>query len=262
MLRKLRPSRPSPAMLVALLALFVALGGSAYAAFVVSSNSEIGPNTIYGANKPTSANDNVVNGSLTGADVNDGSLTGVDVQDFSLKLGDLQGNSVNSARVVDNSLTGTDINESTLAGVDAASVGGVKAVKIFYDRGLDEVTHPEEVLNLGGLVMTAECRSFGDGLDVKARTTKDNASVFLASTNPFNPDDTDTTRDIDGAKFSEGLFTTNDVLEVDNQFPGEDGIGTLIYEAPGGSAVVVHFSLDQLRVGTPGCTMAGVAIGG
>ena len=43
-------------MVVACLALFVATAGSATAAFVISSNSQIGPNTIYGANKPASAN--------------------------------------------------------------------------------------------------------------------------------------------------------------------------------------------------------------
>src|SRR3954452_150646 len=101
MLRKLRPRRPSHGTVVAYLALFFALGGSAYAAFVVSSNSEIGPDTIYGANKPASANDNIVANSVAGTDL-----------DF---------DSVGTGKVIDNSLTGADINESSLGKVPSAS---------------------------------------------------------------------------------------------------------------------------------------------
>jgi hypothetical protein len=103
MLRKLRPRSAYDVM--AALALFFALGGSAYAAFVVSSNSQIGPDTIYGANKPGGANDNVVNGSLTGADI----------QDYTVGKDDIQANSVNAARVIDNSLTASDLGSNSVS---------------------------------------------------------------------------------------------------------------------------------------------------
>lgn len=66
--------RPSPAMVVALLALFIALGGTAMAAFVVSSNSQIAPGTIYGHNAPAGKNKNVVADSVSGADVKESTL--------------------------------------------------------------------------------------------------------------------------------------------------------------------------------------------
>src|SRR6266480_727583 len=69
--------RPKHATVVAYLALFVALGGTAAAAFVVSSNSQIAPNTIYGSNAPTGANKNVVANSLTGNDILEPSLARV-----------------------------------------------------------------------------------------------------------------------------------------------------------------------------------------
>lgn len=53
--------RPSPALVVAFVALLVALGGTAYAAIVITGK-------------------NVKNGSLTGADVKDGSLGRTDVR--------------------------------------------------------------------------------------------------------------------------------------------------------------------------------------
>ena len=82
MFRRVR--RPSPAMVVACLALFVALGGSAAAAIVVSSNSQIAPNTIYGANKPSTANDNIVDGSVAAADIRQNGLPGNRIADNSV----------------------------------------------------------------------------------------------------------------------------------------------------------------------------------
>jgi hypothetical protein len=49
MVRFVHAARFSYANVVATLALFVALGGSAAAAVIVSSNDQIAPNTIHGA---------------------------------------------------------------------------------------------------------------------------------------------------------------------------------------------------------------------
>jgi hypothetical protein len=72
------------ANVIASLALFVALGGSAAAAFVVSSNQEIAPRTVFGSVKPTGANDNVVAGSLGTADLANSSVTTVKVANASI----------------------------------------------------------------------------------------------------------------------------------------------------------------------------------
>jgi len=77
---RLRP--PSPAMAVALLALFVALGGSSYAALKVNSRQIV---------------DNSVRGK------------------------DLRNNDVRSKDVRNNSLTGADVNEARLGNVPSAS---------------------------------------------------------------------------------------------------------------------------------------------
>jgi hypothetical protein len=67
-LPKLRSYRPSHAVVVAYLALFVALGGSSYAAITVTGK-------------------NVKNSSLTGKDIKNNSVTGSDVK--SIKTGDV-----------------------------------------------------------------------------------------------------------------------------------------------------------------------------
>src|SRR4051812_15577010 len=128
MLRKLRPRRPSHGTVVAYLALFFALGGSAYAAFVVSSNSQIGPDTIYGANKPASANDNVVNGSLTGADIRgnaspgfiNGSLDTYDIRDAGLLGGDLAANTVTAGQLAPDSASTSEIKDGSVTNAKLA----------------------------------------------------------------------------------------------------------------------------------------------
>jgi hypothetical protein len=119
MFRLLR-HRPSPAMAVALLALFVALGGSAMAAFVVTSNSQIGPDTIYGANKPADANDNIVDGSIMGRDIKPGSIFGSRIADGSLTAADLAPDAVDSTKVLDESLTSSDLASDSVNATEIA----------------------------------------------------------------------------------------------------------------------------------------------
>ena len=93
-----------------LLALFVTLGGTAYAVNTVRSTD-----IVDGEVKSV----DIGNGEILSADVKDQSLTTFDVSTF---LG---------ADVVDNTLTGDDVDESTLGRVpDAARVGGVDAAEL------------------------------------------------------------------------------------------------------------------------------------
>jgi hypothetical protein len=108
-----KPALPSPAMVIALVALFVALGGSAYAL------------TVTGAN--------IRNGSITAADVKNRSLTGRKFQ-----LNSIGGNAIKPSalktgsfpgRVLQTgSITGSQSNESTLAPVPQATGAQYQAV--------------------------------------------------------------------------------------------------------------------------------------
>jgi len=81
----MRRFRPSPAMVVALLALFVSLSGAAYAAGLIGTG-----------------------------DIKDGAVTTPKLHNGAVTALKLHGNAVNSPKVVDNSLTGNDVDESTL----------------------------------------------------------------------------------------------------------------------------------------------------
>jgi hypothetical protein len=96
MLSRFRP-RLTYANVVATLALFLVLGGgTALASYVVSSNSQIGPNTVSGHKAPTGKHSNIISGSVNGTD--------------------LAGNSVNSAKIADGSITGSDVAPNSVAG--------------------------------------------------------------------------------------------------------------------------------------------------
>jgi hypothetical protein len=84
-MKRLLRRRPSPAMLVALLALFVAMGGSSYAAVKISARDiqrgAVGTRAI--ANNAVRSAD-VRNATIVGADVKDDALTNADIDNRSL----------------------------------------------------------------------------------------------------------------------------------------------------------------------------------
>ena len=73
------------ANVISTLAMFLVLGGgTALAAYVVSSNSQIGPNTVSGHKPPTGKHANLIAGSVNGQDVAANSLTGASINEASL----------------------------------------------------------------------------------------------------------------------------------------------------------------------------------
>jgi len=75
-LRRLLSRRPSPSMVVALLALFVSLGGVSYGAAVVITGKTIKNNTV--------GSKDLKNNDIRGTDIRNNSLTGKDVKESTL----------------------------------------------------------------------------------------------------------------------------------------------------------------------------------
>jgi len=120
--------------IVAYLALFVALGGtSAYAA-----NEWTGANII----DESLTGADIKNGAVSGGEVTNESLTTADIKNFSLGNGDFLTGSVDSRAATDNSLTGTDINESTLnmPPTTTATFAGRGNVPVAVDGAFTKVT--------------------------------------------------------------------------------------------------------------------------
>ncbi len=94
--------KPSPAMLVALAALFVALGGSSYAALSVGSE-QIVDNSVRSVD--------LRNNDVRSEDIRNGTIRGIDMRDRDLLGEDLRNNTI----------TGAQVNEATLAKVPSAA---------------------------------------------------------------------------------------------------------------------------------------------
>jgi hypothetical protein len=104
--------RPSPAMIVALLALFVALGGSSYAAVKISArdikSGAVGTRAI--ANNSVRSGD-IRNATITGADVLDDSLGNADIDNSSLSAA-----TAKSAETATHAASATTATTATSAG--------------------------------------------------------------------------------------------------------------------------------------------------
>jgi hypothetical protein len=124
----IRRFQPTPAFVVAIIALVVSMSGTAVAVTALAPNSVKSKHIVNGQVKAKDLGSDSVRGakvqdaSLTGADVADGSLAGADVTDGSLAGADVTDESLAGTDVQDDSLTGADVNESTLQGVMASRV--------------------------------------------------------------------------------------------------------------------------------------------
>ncbi len=115
MLRK----RLTYANVMATLALFVALGGSAYAVNTVRS-SDIVDNEVYSADV---RNDDLAGGGLTSGDIANGAMTTLEIKDDNQPFGglfaqDLAPGSVGPSEVANNSLTSADVENGSVQGID------------------------------------------------------------------------------------------------------------------------------------------------
>jgi hypothetical protein len=99
-------SRPSAALVLSVVAVFMSLGGVGYAATTIGTNQ-------------------IRNGAVTTPKLHKQAVTTKKLADDAVTTTQLADDAVTSQKVLDNSLTGDDINESTLGQVpDAATLAG------------------------------------------------------------------------------------------------------------------------------------------
>jgi hypothetical protein len=154
-------TRTNLAILIALLALVIACGGTAVAA-QVAKNSVTSKSIKNNAVKSKDLKDgsvesvDVADGSLGSGDVANGSLGSADVEDGSLGSADLTNGSIASVDVADNGLTGTDIVEGTLGTVpNATAVGGVQVSPLSVS--LPSTSPGVQVLSESGDSVVLDC---------------------------------------------------------------------------------------------------------
>jgi hypothetical protein len=213
---KLSPSRlPSPALVIACVALFVSLGGVSYGVATGFIDSrEIKNNTI--------RSNDVRNNTLRTFDIRNNEVRGFDIRNSTIQGRDVAFDTITGADVSEGSLgkvpsAGTADNATT-----AGSVGGVGMRRFNYaaQAGSGFV----EVLNFGGLRLEARCLAPSD---LEVRATPADAASEVASTL--------TATDAGGA-------------------PPATEAGVIALAAPSGAAVTVQaIAMEQLN-GVTGTT--------
>lgn len=162
---------PSPAMVVALVALFVSLGGVGYAATKIGTRQiKNGAVTTKKLRFEAVTTNKLADNAVTTSKLVDGAVTTSKLVDGAVTTNKLASNAVTGQQVKDNSLTGQDINESTLGQVpNAATLDGngpaafvsssVSRQESPIEQGtalgdgtfyIDEACAPGEVLLTGG----------------------------------------------------------------------------------------------------------------
>jgi hypothetical protein len=84
-MRRIRSHLTYANVMVTILAFLVLGGGTALASYVISSNSQVGPNTISGHHPSGGAHPNLIAGSVGGKDVADDSLTKDDIREATVE---------------------------------------------------------------------------------------------------------------------------------------------------------------------------------
>jgi len=155
-MKRILRRRPSPALVVAMVALFVALGGSAYAL------------TITGGN--------VKNGSLTGADIRNRSLTQTDLKGRALKGTLMIKDSVGYNAVKEQVLDASKLRK-VKASEDSDRIAGVTGSRI-APFSLEN-NQSKALPAAGPFTVTARCRTEGADqiAEIVVQTNQNNSAV-------------------------------------------------------------------------------------
>jgi hypothetical protein len=273
--------RPSPSMVISVIALIVAMGGTGYAALSLPKNS-VGSKQI---KKNAVTASKIKKNAITGSKVKDGSLTGADLNAGTVGKVPAAGNADHAAAAdnatnaghagsADNATNATNATNAAKAG-NADTVGGLTVKKIFF-REVNGSNNPSTILDLGGLQLVATCSTL-PALSLIAKTTVNNADIHASPLGgafdySFANSDTngDTFTDFQGGTSEQERdnFDVGSTLDVaDDTHTGTDSMtGLVVYATPAGSTVTVQYMAeDGSAFGSPDtsdCLVAGTAIAG
>ncbi|HKN94941.1 MAG TPA: hypothetical protein VJU60_11460 [Thermoleophilaceae bacterium] len=201
--------RPSPALIISLIALFVALGGTGYAAVHLGKNT-VGTRQLK-KNAVTSAK--VKNGSLTGADIRAGSISGSSINLGALGTVPSATNAVNAANAVN---AGTAAVANSIGAVIYVAGNSVTAPASTGSLPYDESDQSKATCPAGTVVIGTGSVSGAAGVEVSEESIISSTTTGAPDTvrvyfDNFNP------TDVDG-NFAEAVCAAAN--SVNNQIPG------------------------------------------
>jgi hypothetical protein len=224
--------RPSAAMIVALIALFVAMGGTTYAVKRL-------PKASVGSKQ-----------------IRKKAVRTRHIKARNVTRSKIARDAIDQSLVANNALRGSDILESSLGIVPSATkattadkLSGLNLSKFSF-RGAAGTSAPN-VLNVGGLALNAACNA-GPALSVSATTTVSGANIHSGGTW--------------GPLANQSFYIEDDAFDVGDTFDvlqnattdSTNLSGSFVYARADGNIVTVDFLADESPAG---CVFAGTAIG-
>jgi hypothetical protein len=253
---------PSPAAILACIALLVSLGGVSYAATVLPKNSvgaaQLRKGAVTAAKVGTDAinSGKVKDGTVTGADALDNSLTGADVNESTL-------DQVPSAATAGSANTANSASSADTAGfaTNAGAVNGAKLRRLAFDLlPNDSAT----VLSENGLNLALACTGGGKGILTATTSVADSDLYYWGyDTDRGNGSEAG----IAGSDQENGAFElgeTVDISAVVGLGDADTAQGQIDYYHPPGvsGGVTVHYVINSFVSvdGDPHCQFSGFAI--
>jgi hypothetical protein len=181
---------PSPALVIACIALFVSLGGVSYGLVTGSVDSrEIKNNAVSSADvlNNTLRSKDVLNNTLRSKDVRNNTLRTFDIRNNEVRGFDIRNSTIRGRDVAFDTLTGADVSEASFAKVPSAttadsatsagSVGGIGLRRFNY--AAEQGSGPVTVIDIGGLRLDASCGAAG-ALEVTGTLADTNSEVSVS----------------------------------------------------------------------------------
>jgi hypothetical protein len=207
-------------------ALFIALGGTAVAAVIVSDNSQVASNTISGHNPPAGDHANIIAGSLDTVDLGPGSVTAgrlangsvstAKILDGEVTNNDLARNSVTSGKIADGQVLNADLGANSVDSTKIAD-GQVKQNDLIKNSVNSGKIQDGQVLNadLGFGAVDGSKVQFGSltGTEIQNRGLSDS--------------DIGSPAQIPGADLP--TIPANGCIQLLLQFPGWDQVNELVF---------------------------------
>lgn len=213
--------RPSPAMVVALAALFVSLGGVSYGFATGSIDSR-----------------EVKDNSLRSGDLRNNDVRSLDIRNNEIRGRDIRNSTIRTEDIGANQVKGPDVLESSLGLVPMANVAGSLSSEHKINYQAAGGTGGQTIYDSGKLKLSATC-GIGATLTVTASTNVGGATLQSSGQDAAN--------DQNDASFETSETPT---LSDSNEYR------SLVYSEPGGQVVVIHYG--AMGGATAGCLVRGV----
>jgi hypothetical protein len=161
--------RPSPAMLIALIALFISLSGVSYGVATGFIDSR-----------------EIKNNEIRSLDIRNNQVRSIDIRNNEVRGRDIRNSTVQSRDIAINAVTGEDVKEDTLQKVPSAlladnantanSANSVSTLKIIPVTTVAAGADPVTLATHGPLTLTAECGAGALTARLFVKTTEDNSA--------------------------------------------------------------------------------------